>query len=181
MSVRRLCFERRSREFRLSNDACRRPAPERTVKRCRNRYCSCRLLLLHDPMAASLADGCLTILGFQRKSVIPKTVYRFLTVAARNVGIDFRALAEPRASASGADLRKTGRTPKTFKHPASCPLPRPVDLGKSGAGFSGKVKVAPAYQVCCSADAFRWFTCPRKTAAARMIDSLSLYTVFQFG
>lgn len=31
---------------------------------------------------------------------------------------------------------------------ASCPTPRPVDLGKSGVGFSGKVEVAPAYQVC---------------------------------
>ena len=49
-------LEKRSREFRLSNDACQRAPSERTVKRYGNRD-SCLQLLLHVPMTASLTDG----------------------------------------------------------------------------------------------------------------------------
>src|SRR5271165_6212490 len=45
--------------------------------------------------------GCANKLGLQPQSVITETVYRSLTVAVRNPVVDFRALAEPRAPASG--------------------------------------------------------------------------------
>ena len=49
-------LKQRSREFRLPNDAQQRAASDRIVKRNRNGYRRCLQTLLHDPMAASLAD-----------------------------------------------------------------------------------------------------------------------------
>ena len=49
-------LEKRSRQFRLPNDACQRTAPQRTVERHGNRDRRCLQLLLHDPMTASLTD-----------------------------------------------------------------------------------------------------------------------------
>ena len=57
MSVSLFRFEKRSREFRLSNDACQRAASERTVEGHGNRDRRCLQLFLHDPMTASLTDG----------------------------------------------------------------------------------------------------------------------------
>ena len=56
---RRLIFslEKGPREFRLPNDAGQSSAPERMVKRDRNRYGRCLRTLLHDPMTAALTHG----------------------------------------------------------------------------------------------------------------------------
>lgn len=61
---RSLCFgfEQRSRELRLPNDTQQRAAPDRIVKRNRNRYRRCLQAPLHDPVTASLADRSESIL-----------------------------------------------------------------------------------------------------------------------
>ena len=49
-------LKQRLREFRLPNDAQQRATPDRIVKRNRNGYRRCLQTLLHDSMAALLAD-----------------------------------------------------------------------------------------------------------------------------